>query len=353
MHATRTARTPRRLDTVRPLAMPRRLASVLALVATFAGLSGMGGLSVQPAHAQDAYPERPITIVVPLPPGGPADSMVRIVAQKMGERLKQTVVVENKPGAAGLIGTEMVARARPDGYTIVLVNSALVLQSATQPQNIRFDIYKDLQPVTFAARVPMILAAGANAPFKTVKEMVEYSKANPGKLTVGVSPGKGGGGHLMLEKMKLGVGLNTEVVAYKGSAPAMQAVLGNEVPVVIDSLSGAAALIDSGKVRALAAFTETRPLANPGIPTIGEAGFPGYEIDGWNGFMVPGGTPMPIVRLLHREITAILDQPDVRQRIQALGVEPAPSTPEQFSATLTRGIATWTKVVKDSGLTLD
>jgi tripartite-type tricarboxylate transporter receptor subunit TctC len=311
------------------------------------------GLVPWTAGAQTGYPERAITIVVPLPPGGPADSMARVVAQKMQERLKQSVVVENKPGAAGLIGTETVARAKPDGYTLVLVNSALVLQSATQPQTIRFDVHKDLQPITYAVRVPMILAASAEAPFKTVKEMVEYSKTRPGALTVGVSPGKGGSGHLMLERMKLGVGLDTVVVAYKGSAPAMQALLGNEVPAVIDSLTGAAPHLASGRVRALASFTETRPSSSPQIPTIGEAGFPGYEIDGWNGFMAPGGTPQPIVRFLNREITEILQLPDVKAKIQAFGLEPAPNTPEQFADSLTRGIALWTKVVKEAGLTFD
>ena len=238
--------------------------------------------------AQAAYPERAITIVVPLPPGGPADTVARIVAQKLQARLGQTVTIDNKPGALGLIGAEIGARARPDGYTIVMVSSGLAIQVATQPKTVRFDVHKDLLPLTYAVKVPMVFAANPSAPYTTMKEFVEYARTRPGTVSVGVSPGLGGTAHLTLERMKLGVGLDVVAVPYKGSAPAMQALLANEVPVVIDTLAGMSGLIDDGKVRALSVLTEQPAINHGKIPTIAQSGFDGYAADTWNGFMLPG-----------------------------------------------------------------
>jgi tripartite-type tricarboxylate transporter receptor subunit TctC len=291
--------------------------------------------------------------VVPLPPGGPADAVARVVGQKLSERLGQPVTIDNKPGALGLIGAEIGARARPDGHTIVMVSSGLAIQVATQPNTVKFDVHKDLRPVTYAVKVPMVFAANPSAPFKTMKEFVDYAKTRPGALSVGVSPGLGGTAHLTLERMKLGVGLDVVAVPYKGSAPALQALLSNEVPVVIDTLAGMSGLIDDGKVRALAALTETPPLNHEKIPTIAAAGFDGYAADTWNGFMVPGGTPTEIVALLHKEIVAILALPEVREKILAVGLEPATNTPEQFTASFDKAIATWAKVAADAKLKFD
>ncbi len=302
---------------------------------------------------QAAYPERAITIVVPLPPGGPADAVARVVGQKLSERLGQPVTIDNKPGALGLIGAEIGAHAKPDGYTIVMVSSGLAIQVATQPKTVKFDVHKDLRPVTYAVKVPMVFAANPSASFKTMKEFVDYAKTKPGTVSVGVSPGLGGTAHLTLERMKLGVGLDVVAVPYKGSAPALQALLSNEVPVVIDTLAGMSGLIDDGKVRALAALTDTPPINHEKIPTIAAAGFDGYAADTWNGFMVPGGTPKEIVALLHKEIVAILALPEVRERILAVGLEPATNTPEQFTASFDKAIATWTKVAADANLKFD
>ena len=269
------------------------------------------------APAAAKYPERPISIVVPLPPGGPADAVARVVAQKLQERLGQPVTVDNKPGALGLIGAEIGARAKPDGYTIVMVSSGLAIQVATQPKMIKFDVYKDLTPLTYAVKVPMVVAAGAGQPFTTMREFVDYAKARPGQLSVGISPGLGGTAHLTLERMKLGFGLDVVAVPYKGSAPAIQALLSGEVPVVIDTLAGMSGLIDDGKVRALAMLTETPAINHEKIPTIAAAGFPGYAADTWNGFMLPGGTPREIVDLLHREIVTTLNLPEVKEKILA------------------------------------
>lgn len=322
----------------------RRTTLALALGAAIAGWT-------VPAAA--AYPDRPITIIVPLPPGGPADAIARTVGQKLSERLGQPVTIDNKPGALGMIGAELGAKARPDGYTIVMVSSGLAVVPAVQPQNVRFDIFKDLQPVTFAVRVPMVIAANKDAPFKSMKEMVAYGKARPGSLSVGVSPGLGGSAHLLLERMKLDIGLEVVPVPYKGSAPAIQALLANEVPVIIDTLAGLSGLINDGKVMALATMTEKPTLAHPAIPTIGDAGFSGYAADTWNGFAVPGGTPKDVVALLHKEITAILDMPDVKAKVLAVGLEPATNTPEEFTENLKRNFDFWSKIVKDANLKLE
>lgn len=301
-------------------------------------------------EARAAYPERAITIVVPLPPGGPADTVARIVAQKLQARLGQTVTIDNKPGALGLIGAEIGARAKPDGYTIVMVSSGLAIQVATQPKTVRFDVHKDLQPLTYAVKVPMVFAANPSAPYTTMKELVEYARTRPGTVSVGVSPGLGGTAHLTLERMKLGVGLDVVAVPYKGSAPAMQALLANEVPVVIDTLAGMSGLIDDGKVRALAVLTEQPAINHAKIPTIAQAGFAGYAADTWNGFMLPGGTPKEIAHLLHREIVAVLDLPDVKEKILAVGLEPATNTPEQFTESFNGSIALWSKVAAEAKL---
>jgi tripartite-type tricarboxylate transporter receptor subunit TctC len=324
--------------------LKRRTTAALALLAMLAGWA---------APALAAYPDRAITIIVPLPPGGPADTVARVVGQNLSERLGQPVTIDNKPGALGMIGTEMGARAKPDGYTIVMVSSGLAVVPAVQPQTVRFDIFKDLQPVTFAVQVPMVIAAGKDAPFKTMKEMVAYGKASPGKLSVGVSPGLGGSAHLMLERMKLDLGFDVVPVPYKGSAPAIQALLGNEVPVIIDTLAGLSPLIKDGKVTALATMTDKPTVAHPDIPTVAQAGFPGYAADTWNGFAVPAGTPKDVVALLLKEITAILALPDVREKILAVGLEPASNTPEQFAATLRRNFDFWSKVVKDANIRLE
>lgn len=300
--------------------------------------------------AAAAYPERAITIVVPLPPGGPADTVARVVGQKLAERLGQPVTIDNKPGALGLIGAEIGAHAKPDGYTIVMVSSGLAIQVATQPRTVKFDVHKDLQPVTYAVKVPMVFAANPSAPFKTMKEFVDYARTKPGAMSVGVSPGLGGTAHLTLERMKLGVGLDVVAVPYKGSAPALQALLSNEVPVIIDTLAGMSGLIDDGKVRALAALTDTPPINHETLPTIAAAGFDGYAADTWNGFMVPGGTPKEIVALLHKEIVAILALPDVKAKILSVGLEPATNTPEQFTESFNKAIATWSKVAADAKL---
>lgn len=306
---------------------------------------------VVPAWA--GYPERPIVIVVPLPPGGPADAVARLVGQKLQARLGQPVTIDNKPGALGLIGAEIGARAKPDGYTIVMVSSGLAIQVATQPKTVKFDVRKDLQPLTYAVKVPMVFAANPTNPFTTMREFVDYAKGRPGALSVGVSPGLGGTAHLTLERMKLGVGLDVVAVPYKGSAPALQALLANEVPVVIDTLAGMSGLIDDGKVRALAALTDAPPVNHEKIPSIAQAGFPGYAADTWNGFMLPGGTPKPIADLLHAEVVAILALPDVREKILSVGLEPASNTPERFSESFEQAIVTWTKVAADAKLTFE
>lgn len=302
------------------------------------------------APVQAKYPERPISIIVPLPPGGPADTVARVIGEKLQGRLGQPVTIDNKPGALGLIGAEIGARAKPDGYTIVMVGSGLAIQAATQPKMIKFDVYRDLIPLTYAVKVPMVFAARPDQPFKTMREFVDYAKARPGQLSVGVSPGLGGTAHMTLERMKLGLGVDVVPVPYKGSAPSIQALLSGEVPVIIDTLAGMAGLVDDGRIHPLAMLTDTPVINHEKIPTIAAAGFPGYAADTWNGFALPGGTPREIIDLLHREITAILKLPDVREKALSVGLEPAATTPEQFAESFKEAIATWTRVAADAKL---
>lgn len=282
-------------------------------------------LAVLPA-AQAAYPDRPITIVVPVPAGGPADALTRMIAQKLEARLGQKVVVENKPGAAGVLGSSIVAHSRPDGYTLVLPSSALVVIQAVKPKSMTFDLLKDLTPITQTAQAPMIFAANATAPFQDLRGMVAYAKANPGKLSVGVTPGPGGTAHLTLERMKLELGFDAVAVPYKGSTEAIMAVRSHGIPVMIDVLSASAPYIAEGTMRGLATLTEKR--VNPNIPTVAEAGYPGYAANSWNGLMAPAGTPPEVIARLDKEVSAILGMPEIIAKTHEIGfVPPTPPAP--------------------------
>jgi tripartite-type tricarboxylate transporter receptor subunit TctC len=319
----------------------------------FVVLAALAGFAFAASPASAKYPDRSINIIVPVAPGGPADMVARVVAQKLQERLGQSVTVDNKPGALGLIAAEMGAHAKPDGYTVVMVSSGLAIQAATQSHLFKFDVLRDLTPITYAVKVPMVVATRTDQPFKTMKEFVAYAKTKPGQLSVGVTPGLGGTGHLTLERLKLGTGMNVIVVPYKGSSLATQALLSGEVTAIIDTLAGMAGYIDSGKVRALATLTEMPAINHEKLPTIADAGFPGYAADTWNGFMVPGGTPKDIVDLLQREIAAIMALPDVKERVLSQGLEPAINTPEQFSRSFKAAITQWAKVAADAHLKFD
>lgn len=278
--------------------------------------------------ASAAYPERAITIVVPLPPGGPADAVARVVGQKLGERLGQPVTIDNKPGALGLIGAEIGAHAKPDGYTIVMVSSGLAIQVATQPRTVKFDVHKDLQPLTYAVKVPMVFAANPAAPFKTMKEFVDYAKTKPGAVSVGVSPGLGGTAHLTLERMKLGFGLDVVAVPYKGSAPALQDLVAGQIQVQFDP--GTLPLIADGRVKGLAVIGDKRWPRKPDMPTLSEQGYGRTGGESWHGIVAIKGTPQPVVDALSNAIDEALKSPDVVEKLANVQHFPSFLPPEAF-----------------------
>jgi tripartite-type tricarboxylate transporter receptor subunit TctC len=305
-----------------------------------------------PVVAAQAYPSKPVRLVVPFPPGGSLDFAGRLIAQKLTEAWGQSVVVENKPGAGGNIGADLVAKSPADGYTILLgalsthaVNPSLY---ATMP----YDAVKDFAPITLIAVTPNVLVVNASSPVQNVKEFVAYTKANPGKLSFG-SGSNGSAGHLAGELYKVETGTDAVHIPFKGGAPATQALLAGDTQFMFDNLANAMAQVKGGKLRALAVTTAKRSSLAPELPTMAEAGLPGFDISTWYGLFAPAGTPPAIVARWNADVTKILTAPDVRARFIADGAEPAPNTPEQFAQFIAAELAKYARIVKASGAKVD
>jgi tripartite-type tricarboxylate transporter receptor subunit TctC len=331
---------------LRALAARSSMAStvrVLALIAAFFS----PGASV----AQDAgdYPNRPVKLVVPFAAGGPSDAMARLIAQELSESLGKPFFVANHPGAGGNIGMGMVAQSPPDGHTILIVTSSLVVNPSLYA-NVPYDVYKDLAPVTLAAVTPLVLVANASVPVNSIKELVEYLKANPNNGNI-ASAGTGTTSHLAVETFKRALGLDIVHVPYNGAGPELTGVLGGQVPFAIMALSSAAPHIKQGTLRALAIPSEKRSEFMPKIPTMMEAGVPGDQnADVMLGVLVTGGTPRPVIDLLHREIAKALTEPTARRRLAALGFEVVASTPEAFAVRIRAEVPKWAHVIRDAGI---
>jgi tripartite-type tricarboxylate transporter receptor subunit TctC len=319
-----------------------------ALAVGAAAILGWAGA----VSAQGAWPQRTLTIVVPTPAGGPVDVVARFTAQKLQDRLGQSVIVDNKAGAGGLLGVEFVARAKPDGYTIAMPSSSVILATAIDPKAVRFDIRKDFEPLTTAGKLPLVLAASNDAPFSNFREFVAYAKANPGKLSVGVTPGLGGTAHVLLERIKLEMGIDVVPVAYKGSGPATIALVSGEVPVIMDNISGVGQFVAAGKIKPLAIMRPQRNATYPTVPSIAEQGYPGLAVETWSGFVVPKGTPRDIVQKLQRELIAVMHDPETVAKLRSLGMDPGGNTPEEFAAVMTSGLEMWTRVIREANLKL-
>jgi tripartite-type tricarboxylate transporter receptor subunit TctC len=313
-------------------------------------VAALGASSFAAAFAQD---NKLMRVIVPFPTGGNGDILARLVGKHLGDRLNRTVIVEAKPGAATMIGSEFVARAAPDGNTLLLTSSSLMTLPLSKKGSLRFAVDKDLVPVTQAVMLPLVLVANNDAPFKTVAEMIAWAKANPSKLNVGVSPGLGGASHLAWERLRLMAGITSIAVPYQGGAPVVQALLGNQVPVMVEGVATSSALVKEGKLRMLAVLSEKRSIAMPSVPTVAEQGVPGYEAENWMGFLAPAGTPRETITLLQNEINAVLALPDVRARILQLGMEPVGTTSDAFARNISTGMITWAKVVQDAGVKFD
>jgi tripartite-type tricarboxylate transporter receptor subunit TctC len=300
------------------------------------------------AYAQQSYPVRPVRLVVPSSPGGGTDITARIIAPRLGEFLGQQVVVENRPGAGTMIGGEVVARAAPDGYTLLMGISTLAINPAMY-RKVPYDALRDFAPISQVVSLPNILVVHPSLPVKTVKELIAFARARPGQINF-ASAGVGTNPHLSMELFLSMAGLKMIHVPYKGSGQGVIDLLAGHVSVMTPSIITALSYVRNGRLRALGVTSAKRAAGAPDIPTIAEAGLPGYEAVQWFGVLAPAGTPREIVTRLHGEIVRVLQVGDVRQRLVQDGAEPVGSTPEEFGAFIRAETAKWAKVARDIGI---
>ncbi len=321
----------------------RKLATLVAGVA----------LTLLPAVcAAQAWPSRPIKWIVPFAPGGTTDILARTVGDKLSIALGVPVVVENKPGAGGGVGAEIVAKAAPDGYTIMGGTISTHAINASLYKSLPYDPVKDFVPITLIARVPNMLVVNPDIPAKDVKELIALLKANPGKYTF-ASSGNGTSQHLSGELFKSMAGVEMQHIPYKGSPPALQDVVGGQVTMTFDNITTAWPLAKAGKLRPLAVTTAKRSAIAPDVPTLAESGLPGFEVGSWQGVFAPAGTPVPIVKRLNTEIVKILHMPEVSERLAGLGAEIVADSPEEFAALVKAEVVKWSDVVRKSGAKVD
>ena len=303
------------------------------------------------AAAQN-FPAKPLKLVVPYPPGGTTDIVARPVAKGLQQALGQPVVIENRPGAGGNIGMDYVAKSEPDGHTLAISSVSTLAIAPSLYKALPYDVMRDLAPVTRIAAVPNVLIVNPAVPANSVKELIAYAKAHPGVLRFG-SAGSGTTVHLSAELFKSMAGIEMEHVPYKGAAPAMIDLLGNRVQLMFDFLSSALAQIKARKVKALGVTGPRRSALLPDVPTIAEAGLPGYEVYAAFGVLAPAGTPSAVVHRLRDEIVKVLRTPEMHDILAAQGGEPIGDTPEQFAGRLKAEIDKWAAVVKTSGAQVD
>ena len=312
------------------------------LTITAAALPLLSGLA--PAAAE--YPDHPVKVVVPFAAGGPTDVMARLVAQKLSETLKQQFYVENRPGAGGNIGMSEVARAKPDGYTLLVASSSFVVNPSLYAHN-PYDPYKDFTPITLAAASPNILVVNASFPAKSVKEMIDLLKKEPGKYTI-ANPGIGTTPQLAAELFKLTFKLEQTSVPFNGAAPAIQSGIAGHTPIVFSALPPTSPQVKAGTLRGLAVTSGKRSAALPDVPTMAEAGVQDQESETMQGVFAPGGTPKQIVDVLNKEIAKAMAMADVKEKCDQLGFDPVANSPEQFAAYVKKEVDKWGAVIKQA-----
>jgi len=313
---------------------------------------GLIGVAAREARAQTAYPSRNIKLIVPYPAGGTTDLLGRLVADQIKSGLNAVVVVENKPGAATTLGAEQVARSEPDGYTIMIATSTTLAINKTLYKKLPYDPVKDFAPISLVAAVPFCLIINPTIPARTLTEFIAYAKANPG-LAYG-SAGNGSPQHLGAEMLRTAAGIDIRHVPYRGSVPAMLDVIAGHIPFMVVDLQPALQQIKEGKVRVLGVTTPKRVAVAPDIPTIAEAGLPGYELVAWQGIVAPAGTPRGIVDTLAAQIAKLLSDPETRGKLTTLALEILPgSTPDSFAAFIKTEVDRWADIVKKSGAELE
>jgi tripartite-type tricarboxylate transporter receptor subunit TctC len=303
------------------------------------------------AEAQQAYPSKPITIVVPASPGGAIDIAARLIGAKLAAAWGQPVSIENKGGAAGVLGSDAVAKAAPDGYTLALVASSHAINPSMY-KKLPFDTVKSFEPVAQTHAVPLMLVVNKDMPVKSVTELVGYLKAHPGQLSY-ASSGNGGAPHMSAELFKSIASVDIAHVPYKGSTAAHPDLIAGRTALMFDTVAAVAPQVKGDKLRALAVTTAKRSSLFPDLPTMAEAGLKGYETSTWGGLLAPAGTPKDVVAKLNAEVGKALADPDVREKLAAAGIEPVGGTPQQFSDFIQAEIARWAKVAKAAGIQPD
>jgi tripartite-type tricarboxylate transporter receptor subunit TctC len=298
-----------------------------------------------------AYPARPVRIIVPYPPGGATDVMARIVAQKLTESWPHSAVVENKPGASGTVGSEIVAKSPADGYTLLLQGTQHAINLSLYKQ-LPYDTLRDFAVVAYVASAPFLLVVHPSVPANSVAELIAFIKTKPGGLNYG-SSGVGGGAHLAGEIFKTSAGVQLTHIPYKGAAPAMADLLGGQVPMVFDPIPTSITQVRSGRIKALAITSAKRSSLMPDLPTVAESGLPGFDVAAWFGLYAPAATPKDIVTKLNADVNRVLQLPEVREKFAGLGAESMPMGTEQFALHLRAEIAKFAKAIKDSGATAE
>ena len=297
------------------------------------------------------YPTRPVRMIVAVPPGGPADTLARLVGPRLGEALGQTVVIDNRPGANGIIAYEMAARAAPDGYTFVLVAAGVAINPSLY-RKVPYDPVKDFAAITQGIAVPNILIVHPLVPATSVRELVSVAKARQGELTF-ASAGNGTSGHLALELFRQSAKIDVVHVPYKGGGPALAEVIAGQVQALFSIALAATPQVKAGKVRALAISSADRSPVAPDLPTIAESGFPGFEVIGWFGWLAPAATPKEVVARLNRDIVSVLKQPEVRERLAGMSTVPVGNTSAQFGDFIRAERDKWGKVIRQAGIKLE
>ena len=327
------------------------MVAVLRLMLWTAALFACVNASAVAQSVTSNYPNKPIRLIVPFAPGGSNDIMARIIGQKIGDSVGQTVIIDNRGGASGIIGTDIAAKAAPDGYTLLMMSLTLAVNPSLF-KKLPYDTEKDLLPVSLVASAPLILVVHPSLPVKTLKDFIAHAKANPGKLNFG-SGGPGTTPHLAGEMLKSMAGLQMTHVPYKGGGPALADLMGGQLQLMLENIPSTLPHVKSGKLRVLALSGLKRSPLVPDVPTLDEAGMRGYDIVGWNGLFLPAGTPNVIVARLHTETVKALALPDIKERLSGMGAEGVGNTPAQFGAFVKTEIKKWAQVVRDAGLRVE
>ena len=304
-----------------------------------------------PAFAADNYPTKPIRIIVPFAPGGGTDVTARIVAQPLSEKLGQPVIIENRPGAGTMLGTELTLKSAPDGYTFLIASASHAINPSLY-RKVNYDPIRDFAPITLAISFPFIIAVHPSVPVRNVKELIAHAKANPGRLTY-ASSGTGATNHLAGELFKSMAGIDLLHVPYKGGGPAMNDTIGGQVSMIFGTVLETMPQVRAGRLRGLAVSSGKRAAFAPDVPTAAEDGLPGYDVTGWYAFLAPAGIDRGVLAKLNQEITSALTAPDIREKLLALGAEPGPTTPQAAQAFIAAEVGRWGRLIRGARITAD